>query len=316
MNTSKYTFLLPAFKTPFLEEALLSIKNQTFKDFVVLVSDDCSPEPIKQIFDKVVGDDSRFSYCRNEENMGAKSLVSHWNLLVDMCDTEYLIMASDDDVYFPNFLEEANKLFVKYPETNILRGRSRVINSKGEMIREEKQTQEWIDHLHYIHRLYQLDYAGGIASYIYRTHTLKTKGMFPDWPLAWFSDEAGNIMMAEQGCCITPKVTFEVRSSDFNISSKWGDSVDSRKKIIATYVFYSWMKSYIFRIGFQIHDHNLLQLVTSEYKKKVRNNIQNYIYHVPPLVFLKFIISLPQGLGLCRLRMFVHYIHGKLMQYR
>ena len=78
----KYTFLVPSYKASFLEEALLSIKNQTFRDFKVLVSDDCSPENLKPIYDKVCGDDSRFSFRRNEENMGGKSLVSHWNLLV------------------------------------------------------------------------------------------------------------------------------------------------------------------------------------------------------------------------------------------
>ena len=42
--------------------------------------------------------------------MGGKSLVSHWNLLVDMCDTEYFIMASDDDVYEPEFMKEIDSL--------------------------------------------------------------------------------------------------------------------------------------------------------------------------------------------------------------
>ena len=32
----RYTFLLPAFKARFFEEALLSIKNQTYKDFKVI----------------------------------------------------------------------------------------------------------------------------------------------------------------------------------------------------------------------------------------------------------------------------------------
>ena len=98
----KYTFLLPAYKPDFFEEALRSIKSQTYSDFKVLVSDDCSPHDLKYIYNKVCGDDARFSFRRNEVNMGRKSLVSHWNLLVDMCDTEYLILASDDDVYEPN----------------------------------------------------------------------------------------------------------------------------------------------------------------------------------------------------------------------
>ena len=75
MTQTKYTFLLPAYKPDFFEEALRSIKQQTYSDFKVLVSDDCSPHDLKSIFDKVCGDDERFAYRRNEENMGGKSLV-------------------------------------------------------------------------------------------------------------------------------------------------------------------------------------------------------------------------------------------------
>lgn len=54
---TKYTFLLPAFKPDFLEVALKSIKSQTYSDFKVLVSDDCSPHDLKSIYNKVCGDD-------------------------------------------------------------------------------------------------------------------------------------------------------------------------------------------------------------------------------------------------------------------
>ena len=104
MSKTRFMFLVPSYKASFLEEALESIKNQTYTDFKVLVSDDCSPENLKPIYDKFCGNDPRFAFRRNEANMGGKSLVSHWNLLVDLCDTEYLIMASDDDVYEPKFL--------------------------------------------------------------------------------------------------------------------------------------------------------------------------------------------------------------------
>ena len=98
---TKYTFLLPAYKPYFLAEALESIKEQTNTDFKVIVSDDCSPHDLESIFEKTCGDDQRFSFRRNKENMGGKSLVSHWNLLVDMCETEYFIMSTDYNVYEP-----------------------------------------------------------------------------------------------------------------------------------------------------------------------------------------------------------------------
>lgn len=312
-NFPKYTFLLPAYKATYFEEALRSIKAQTYGDFKVLVSDDCSPEPLKPIFDRVCGNDSRFAFRRNEQNMGSKSLVAHWNLLVGMCNTDWLIMASDDDVYEPSFLEEADALLAKYPLANLLRGRSQVIDGAGTCKTTEDVADEWLDTLHYAHRIYQSDYAGGIASYIYRTEALKQKGMFPDWPQAWFSDEAANFIMADHGCCFTNGVTFKVRVSDINISGQWGNPEDSRKKVAATYAFFPWMQRFMADIkATASQDEAFFCQVEAEYKRKVRGNIQNYIYHCRPVPFFRYLLSLPKGLELCRLRMLVHYVKGIL----
>lgn len=311
MNRSKYTFLLPAYKPNFLEEALESIKTQTYLDFKVIVSDDCSPYDLKSVFDKVCSGDSRFSFRRNEKNMGGKSLVSHWNLLVDMCNTEYFIMASDDDVYEPNFLEEADKLLRKFPSVNLLRGRSRVIDDDGHVKFEEKTTAEWLDNLHFIHRIYQDDWAGGIASFVYRTSHLKAKGMFVDFPAAWFSDDVTNFLMADNGCCLTPEITFRVRNSSVQISSQWGNPEDCRKKMIATYMNYHWMKKYMTRFeGYE--DVQFLNEVTAEYQHKIYTNIQSYLYSCHFSPFLKFLVQCPAGLGLSKPRMFAHYLRNKL----
>lgn len=307
----KYTFLLPAYKPNFLEEALESIKNQTYCGFKVIVSDDCSPYDLKSIFDKVCSNDARFTFRRNERNMGAKSLVSHWNLLVGMCDTEYLIMASDDDVYEPNFLEEADKLLVKYPNVNLLRARSRVIDDEGKIKSEEKTTEEWLDTLHFINRIYQEDWGGGIASFVYRTVRLKENGMFVDFPAAWFSDDVTNFLMADNGCCLTPEITFRVRVSSVQISSQWGNPEDSRKKIMATYMNYRWMRLYMKRFdGYT--DGKFLSQVTSEYKHKIYTNIQNYIYSCHAVSFFRFLMQCPNDLGLFKPRMFAHWIRHKI----
>lgn len=306
----KYTFLLPAYKPNFLAEALVSIKEQIYTDFKVIVSDDCSPHDLKSIFEKTCGDDPRFVFRRNEKNMGGKSLVSHWNLLVDMCDTEYFVMASDDDVYEPNFLVEADKLLVKYPKANLLRARSRIIDGEGNIKAEENVTDEWLDNLHFIHRIYQKDWVGGIASFVYRTKHLKEKGNFVDFPSAWFSDDVTNFLMADEGCCMTQEVAFKVRSSDYNISSKWGDPDDSREKMIATYMNYRWMKEYM-RSFDNYADRKFLVDVTKEYKYKIYTNIQNYIYSCRPFSFFKFLLQCPSDIGLCKIRMFAHWLRGR-----
>ena len=46
MNT-KYIFVLPAYKPDFFKEALDSILGQTYKDFDLIILDDCSPYDLK-----------------------------------------------------------------------------------------------------------------------------------------------------------------------------------------------------------------------------------------------------------------------------
>lgn len=310
-NRVKYTFLLPAYKPDFFREALDSIKCQTYTDFKVIVSDDCSPYDLKSIYDDVCSQDTRFQFRRNLVNMGSKSLVSHWNLLVDMCDTEFLIMASDDDVYESNFLEEADSLLQKYPKANLLRARSRVIDGDGNIKSEENAMDEWLDNLHFIHRIYLKDWAGGIASFIYRTKRLKEVGNFIDFPSAWFSDDVTNFVMANEGCCLTKEIAFNVRNSDVNISGQWGNPEDSRKKMQATYMNYKWMKSFMQKFD-GYNDVDFLENVTTEYKYKVYTNVQSYIYSCHLLPFLKYLLQCPADIGLFKPRMLAHYIRNKL----
>lgn len=61
---------------------------------------------------------------------------------MDMCDTEYFILASDDDVYEPTFLEEVDKLAVKYPEVDLIRARVKLINEQGNLLAKDAIYEE------------------------------------------------------------------------------------------------------------------------------------------------------------------------------
>lgn len=155
-------------------------QNQTYTDFKVLVSDDCSPENLKPIYEKVCGNDPRFAFRRNEANMGGKSLVSHWNLLVDLCDTEYLIMASDDDVYEPKFLEEIDALVEKYPKVDILRAKARRVENGKQVLTDEAipEMQNQSDFLQYFG---VKEMVLCLANYVFKTNALKRMKCFPDF---------------------------------------------------------------------------------------------------------------------------------------
>lgn len=242
---TKYTFLLPAYKAAFFKEALQSIKGQTYTDFKVLVSDDCSPEPLKPVFDEVCGSDPRFTYRRNETNMGSKSLVSHWNLLVDMCDTDFLVMASDDDVYHPRFLEEIDRLQCKYPEVDLLRARVKAVDENGEMIDKDAIYEEYVDNLDFFRQKHFNNSLRCIANYVFRTSVLKAKDGFVDFPLAIYSDDATVLIMAENGAVNTKNMAFNFRLSNSSVSGRELTPSDCFQKALATLLYDKWFYAYL-----------------------------------------------------------------------
>ena len=272
----KYTFLLPAYKAQYLEKALLSIKKQNYKDFNVIVSDDCSPEDIKSIYARIVGDDSRFVYRRNDVNMGGKSLVSHWNLLVDLCNTEFFIMASDDDVYEPDYLEEIDELTVRYSNVDLFRGRTKIIDENDELQLNDQLYPEIMDQAHFFYVCFSNSFISCEPNYCYRTSVLKTKGKYVDFPSAWFSDDATHLLMAENGCATTKDVVFGFRNSRISISNTWMKSDDARKKVEASFAFNRWIEDYHYCICPNI-EKNIVGIAYGRCKSKIKSNVENNI---------------------------------------
>lgn len=234
---------MPAYKTAFFELSLQSLRNQSYTDFCVIVSDDCSPDPIYTIFEKTVGNDKRFSYRRNVHNIGSASLVSHWNLLVEGCDSEYIIMASDDDVYDLNFLSEVNRLINKYPDADLIRARTRVIDEDDFVIVQDSKTKEFLSQDEFLHSLVVGKMNPCLANYVFKTEGLKKVGGFVEFPLAWGSDEATVLKMSSKGVICPPDILFSFRQSGYNISSTTNNVVE-RKKMEARKQYISFLKSF------------------------------------------------------------------------
>ena len=79
----KFSFILPAWKGRYLREAILSILNQSYSDFELIVVDDCSQDPLEKIVESFK--DPRIEYHRNEHNMEVgiwlRSGTPAWNTL-------------------------------------------------------------------------------------------------------------------------------------------------------------------------------------------------------------------------------------------
>lgn len=295
----KYTFLLPAYKSLFFERALISIKNQKYHNFLCIVSDDCSPEPLKEVYDKVVGDDIRFSYRRNEENIGGRSLIAHWRLLVEICQTEFFIMASDDDVYESGYLLQIDELTSKYPNVNLFRSRVKIINEKEEVYWQEPIFEEKLDQLHFFRYVYPSCFAYCEAAYCYRTSAFRDKGGYFDAPLAWHSDNATHILMAENGCAFTKDVLFGFRASGASVSGSNSQEI-AALKIEATFLFWDWIRQLVKNIPDDPIEKGLKGMALSDCKNEVDLNINIHLIRCSRKDFFKYLRRAQQELGLSR----------------
>lgn len=275
---TKYTFLLPAYKSKYIEETLRSIQSQTLKDFKVIISDDCSPEDIYSVCVPCLGD-PRFLYRRNKVNIGGNNLVQHWNLLVDICDTEYLILASDDDIYDRNFLQQIDDLTKKYPECDIYRARVRRVDENCDIIRRDACYEEHVSQIEYIAQRYNTNSVQCISNYVFRTKALKEKGGFINFPLAWYSDVATTIIMSENGLVNTKDLLFSFRISNDNISTeKKQSSIVHKKKLDAALEFDNWFMKLFHSIEIPetIEYKQMASFVLEEHKKDIYYNISCY----------------------------------------
>lgn len=265
---TKYTFLLPAYKSQYLKESLTSIIHQSYKEFDVLISDDCSPENLLEVVNQF--SDSRIKYRRNDRNIGAEQLVKHWNLLLRETESEYIIMASDDDIYETDFLEKIDKLAIKYPQVDLLRARIRQINEIEEPIFEDKLYPEYQNELEATLSCPDLC----VPNYVFKRIELIKSGGFIDFPYAMGSDTATAIMMSKNGLITTSNILFNYRISDTQISHASKNKIIDKGKMEAAIQFHKWLYTHIKNLNYEKTLLNQNK-VESYIKEKISNGIKH-----------------------------------------
>lgn len=230
----KYSFVLPAYKARFFKEALDSILAQTYKDFELIIVNDASPEDLTSIVKSY--DDPRIRYYINQENIGGRDLVAQWNHCLEYANGEYVILASDDDLYHHDYLEKMNTLVDKYPKANVFRPRIQHIDENGNITHIAGIIGEYTSQLEFIYNKHLV--WTGIPYYIFRRKALEATGGFVNYPLAWHSDDMTVIKLAQKGIVFCPNVLFSFRLSGISISGKRNNVEVLKKKVDATIFFY------------------------------------------------------------------------------
>lgn len=234
------SFVLPAYKASFLGEAIESILNQTYCNFELIIVNDASPENINEI----VGlfNDRRIRYFENATNIGGKNLILNWNRCLLRASGEYVILASDDDIYHPTFLQEMMELAAKYPDVDLFHCRLRYIDKNGKFIFYSQSAAEFESVWEFIYNRLFYGRKQAAPEFMFRQTMLLNSGGFVDFPIAWYSDDATWNKFAQNGVAYSSKPLLDFRMSGQNLST---NKIKATSKIKAMKRYIEWMNLFL-----------------------------------------------------------------------
>ena len=101
---------IPSYNRPKqLRRVLASITTQTYSNFEVLVSDNCSPGTvIQEVVEEFMAKDSRIRYIRQPSNVG---MFYNFKRVFEMAKGDYFAWLADDDVRADTFIERCMEVF-------------------------------------------------------------------------------------------------------------------------------------------------------------------------------------------------------------
>jgi len=113
-NVSKVTIGLPVYNgEATLRKVLDSILTQTFQDFILIISDNCSTDRTESICREYARNESRINYIRQSENIGA---FKNFRFVLTLAESEYFSWAAADDLKSADFLQKNLDFLEKNPD--------------------------------------------------------------------------------------------------------------------------------------------------------------------------------------------------------
>lgn len=132
MSSKKITIGMPVYNSEkYIERALRSLENQTFKDFEVIISDNGSTDNSVEIIQDFVSRNSNFTLFQQDKNIG---MLENYNFVFQKCKTELFGWLSHDDFYEENFLKEISSHFKKNENLGMVYGKVKFYDEYGKAV--------------------------------------------------------------------------------------------------------------------------------------------------------------------------------------
>jgi glycosyltransferase involved in cell wall biosynthesis len=109
-------------------DAIESILNQSFTDFELLISDNCSTDQTYSICQRYASRDVRVRLVRTNFNVGA---AENFNRMCRMTGTKYFKYASCNDICAPNLLLRCVEILEQHEDVVVCHSRVRLLSEDG-----------------------------------------------------------------------------------------------------------------------------------------------------------------------------------------
>lgn len=134
-NTPKVSIVLPCYNgAALLGQAIESCINQTFKDWELIIVNDCSTDNTLEVANMYAQKDERIHVYTNEKN---SKLPASLNNGFRRATGEYWTWTSDDNIFHPDMLETMVTYLDEHEDVGCVVSDSYVIDENGNIIGEK-----------------------------------------------------------------------------------------------------------------------------------------------------------------------------------
>ncbi len=122
-----------------LRTSLDSLLAQTYRDFVLVISDNASTDSTAEICQQYVKQDPRVQYHRNPVNIG---MTGNFNRVFALTHTKYIKWSTADDFWAPEMLADAVAVMEADPSIAVCYPQTVIVNDEG------REQGAYLDKLH------------------------------------------------------------------------------------------------------------------------------------------------------------------------
>lgn len=146
-HNNKVSIIMPSYNSSkFVGESIQSVLDQTYTDWELLITDDCSKDNSVEVINGYVAKDNRIKLFPLEKNVGAASAR---NVSISNATGKYIAFLDSDDLWLPNKLERQLK-FMQENNCALSMSDYNVIAEDGSDLNKKISVPESINYSQYL----------------------------------------------------------------------------------------------------------------------------------------------------------------------